>query len=352
MCFFNTFKNSFELNMSENAICPLCHVGFEEVPKKEIYQSNSCKCTDSKYHSGCIKEMYDNVKKHNENIINCPNCRKPCIKLKSIETFLKTLLPTKHINKTQLCLDCSGWIHNEWNQIKQYWKGLPTNNNLKSMKLIQIWAFVASIAWYILSIIMITYLSEEIVKQKQNETCAEIEHSRLRDECNDNIINKYDTHFLGIFIFTVPVSFTIFIIHYTRMGKMIDFVIMIAMMILEKSMWKFTIKVGFFKVLGAKPTVYALILFTLYLALGIIIDFLIKLMKYIIYSCILPKCVNYSNKIESKYTEKVNNFIYKDGFDYGIQELNNTHTNKEPSKPENIHNSSSTYPNESGILYV
>ena len=65
--------------MSENVICPLCHVGFEGVPKKEIYQSNSCKCTDCKYHSVCIKEIYDNAIKHEKKIINCPSCRKPCI---------------------------------------------------------------------------------------------------------------------------------------------------------------------------------------------------------------------------------------------------------------------------------
>lgn len=340
----------------EDVICAVCNNGFEGVPKKDIYNFK-CKCKDSKYHPGCIKSMHDYHISKNKTTIICPVCRQKKVKVHNINKYLGKLSGANSQNFIQSCMD----IFNEsYDSCKSWCKGITylksDNKSCKHIKRIQIISLTISMIWYIYAIFRVKELYDTQIYNEQTEKCSNITNIDLKHQCNNNVQNSHSIGYLVIYM--IISVFVVSIIHITRVGNMIEFIILIICMILETTTWYPLLKDGLYDDIDRTPLSYSLIIFIFYLIIGIILYILILILTTIWTNYIYPIYMNYSIKHNIDTHDKIRNFVYKDGFDYEDERLEKQKLTEDENKDENNNTdhvsaiNEFTHTNTGDIMYI
>jgi hypothetical protein len=100
--------------------CPICTCSFLNVPEKELFDIG-CKCKDSKYHSGCLLQIYNHLHENNKTEYICPSCRSYSIEIKHIKNFLHSIAGDNGINKTNYWQRFRLGIKNFFEQLENHW---------------------------------------------------------------------------------------------------------------------------------------------------------------------------------------------------------------------------------------
>lgn len=109
-------------------ICPICTCSFENVPSEHIFDTK-CICKDSKYHSGCIEELYKYQTENGNTKYKCPTCRTSTVHMNTVKKYLDNLIekkgnlmkPTNIINSCCFITNkCFNWLNKRDNDGNTY----------------------------------------------------------------------------------------------------------------------------------------------------------------------------------------------------------------------------------------
>lgn len=278
-------------------ICPLCHVNFSNVPPEEIFKID-CKCTDSKYHAGCIKLIYDNQIKNNVSIFSCPICRKSTTSIDDMERFLK-------IKKNFNCESC----------VNEYYNQIDT-----LMPLI----IITCLCWFVYTRYVMTVLAksehnDKVVECNQtynlmNQTLQN--NTFLYDKCLDSAHQFIITHYvLGVFFGMVEFAVSYMIIFVCLHDKIVIPSLIYAFILLVITiLWHTISKTKFYDKASGIPSIFDFILYC--------IGFVIYIFSLIIGGLTYGVFKEHLHTFKNIFTCCHKKLIYKTGYDY--EEINDT----------------------------
>lgn len=280
------------LNMESKSICPLCNLGFENVPESEIFDSE-CKCVDSKFHAGCIEELYKHNKHKGDKSLDCPTCRNTKIKNYDIHKFLLNHRPMTKENTCYL-----------------YIKGKA---NEKGTNAFFMMIYVIAFYWMYILIYKNIQLSDTIIKNEEDKcrqiicngtiTCSQIHENHDNYEnytkytkCIKDAQKLKNTGIIGANILLMGVS--MILISFKK--KIFEPIVFSTGLILTCIIWDDLLKYGMYEKFSSLTPA----------------DYICKLYLITIVSCSVVIII-YRHIIGCNYHRKIDDTIQlKTGYDY------------------------------------